>query len=181
MNRKILATLVVVLAVAGVAGYIFYAPARANLRIIDPPPVPYSASIQAIFVTFTKVEVHAANAGNESGWHTIASNATINLLTVLNVSKTIGNGQLPPGRYTELRLFVSEATVTLLKVYVSVNVTFSIPSGVQTGIKIVIAGGGFQVYGGQSTNIQLDFAFRNSEIITNPTGSLSPVVSATIV
>ena len=176
MKRKILATLLVVIAIAGAAAYLFYAPAGVNLLIIDPPPEQYSSNIGAIYVTFTKVEVHAANAGNESGWHTIATNATVNLLTVLNVSKIIGNGQLSPGKYTEIRLFVSAATVTLL----GVTLTYTIPSGAQTGIKVVIAGG-FQVYGGQSTNIQLDFAFRNSEIISNTTGNLSPVVSATIV
>lgn len=60
MARKILATFMVILGVSAAAYYLYYTPAHLTLSIIDPPPQPYDTSIQAIQVTFTKIEIHAA-------------------------------------------------------------------------------------------------------------------------
>ncbi len=176
MVRKILAAVLVVVVISAVVGYIFYVPGRVTLSVKDPPPEVYDNSIQAIYVTFARIEVHAANAGNESGWHTIVSGGTIDLLETLSVSKVLGNSLVPPGKYTEVRFFAGEAVVKLS----GANVTYIIPSGAQTGIKVKIEPGGLQIYGGQSVNVQLDIAFRNNEILNNPNKTLVPVVSAAV-
>ncbi len=177
MARKILATIMVLLGVSAAAVYLFYAPANLTLSITDPPPERYDSSIQAIYVTLTKIEIHAADAGNDSGWHTLASGATVNLLGVLNVSKVLGNAPLPPGKYSEIRFFAGDATVTMN----GANTTYTIPGGGQTGVKVAITGGGFRIFGGQRLNVLLDLAFRNSDIMNNATRTLTPVATAKVV
>lgn len=170
-----LALVLVLVAVAGVAGYLFYAPATLRFSVMDPPPEPYGPTIQAIYITFTKVEIHVGNAGDTSGWHTISQGSTVNLLAALNVSKLLCSSNLPQGKYTEIRFFASQAIVKII----GVNWTYTIPSGGQTGIKVQIAKGGFQVYGWQTVNLVLDIAFRSSEILSNK-NILNPVASARV-
>lgn len=172
-KKILLATVLVLVVIGGVAGFFFYAPSNVQLSIRDPPPQPYDPTIQAIFVTFTSIDIHIANSADNTGWHTLASNTTVNLFTVLNVSKVLNKAMLPPGKYTELRFNVSQVIVTVS----GVNVTFTIPSG---SLKIPITGGGFQVYGGLTANVVLDLSFKNSEILSNPTGKLNPVATATV-
>ncbi len=169
-----MAVVLVIIVAGAVGGFLFYGPSNVSLRIKDPPPQAYDSSIASIVVSFSKIEVHAANAGNDSGWHTIVTNGSVNLLTVLNVSKVLGTASIPAGRYTEIRFFASTAAITIA----GIVVTYTIASGGTTGLKVPITGGGFQVMGGLSASVQLDFAFKNSEIMAN--GMLTPVVTATV-
>ncbi len=175
MNKTIVAVALIIIAVGAVGGFLFYGPSTVAVSLKDPPPEPYSSSISAIIVSFDKIELHSSGAGNTSGWHTIVTSASVNLLVVLNVSKVLGNAQIPAGKYSEIRLFASSASITIA----GTTVTYTIPSGATTGIKVIISGG-FQVMGGQTTTVLLDFAFRNSEVFANPTLTLNPVVSATV-
>jgi uncharacterized protein DUF4382 len=165
-----LAIVLVLVAISAVAGYLIYAPATVNLSISDSPPERYSSSISAINVTFVSIEVHVADAGNSSGWHTIYQGGTVDLLQVLNVSKIIGSAHLAPGKYTELRFNVSQVIVTIS----GTKMRYTIPSG---SLKVPITNGGFQVVGGQTVNIELDLAFNNSQILAE-NGSLNPVATA---
>lgn len=177
MGRGVLAAVMILFGVSASVAFLMYAPAHVTLRVIDPPPERYDGSIQAIYITFTRIEIHAANAGDSSGWYNLTSSSTINLLEVLNVSRVLGEATVPRGKYTEIRFFAREANVTIN----GSDVTFTIPSGNQSGIKAVISGGGLRIYGGQSLGIELDVAFRNSEIMNNPSRILRPVVTATTV
>src|SRR6266699_1704902 len=97
-KRTILLALVLVLVViGGVVGFLFYAPSNAQISIRDPPQQPYDSSIQAIYVSFTSIEIHSANAGDASGWHTITTSATVNLFTVVNVSGINVTFTIPSG------------------------------------------------------------------------------------
>src|SRR5690349_11859608 len=149
-RKKIpLAIALILIVVGGVAGFLFYAPSNAQISIKDPPQQPYDPSIQAIYVTFTSIELHTANAGSDSGWHTITTSTTVNLFTVLNASKVLGKASLPPGKYTELRFNVSAVIVTIS----GINVTFTIPNG---SLKIPITGA--QAYGALTVNVVLDLS-----------------------
>lgn len=176
MARKILALALVLFAVSGVTGLLLFGPGTVAVSIADQPPQPYDQSITAIYITFNRIDLHAANSGNDSGWHTIVTSATVDLLKNTNTSKFLGLAQLPAGKYTEIRFFADNATVTID----GQNMTYTIPSGSETGIKAVIEGGGFQLYGAQTMNVLLDVAFRNSEILHNPNGILVPVVTAKV-
>jgi uncharacterized protein DUF4382 len=173
-KKKLLLALVLVLVVVGgVVGFLFYAPSNVQISIRDPPQQSYDPTITGIFVTFTSIEIHSANAGNASGWHTITTSATVNLFTVLNVSKVLGKASLPAGKYTELRFNVSKVMVTIS----GVDVTYTIPSG---SLKIPITGAGAQAYGALTVNVELDLSFKSSEILNNPTLTLNPVATAKV-
>ena len=172
-KKIVLAIVLVLVVVGGVVGFLFYAPSNVQISIRDPPQQPYDPSITGIFVTFTSIEIHSANAGDASGWHTITTSATVNLFTVLNVSKVLGKASLPAGKYTELRFNVSAIIVTIS----GINVTFTMPSA---SLKIPITGAGAQAYGALTVNIVLDLSFKNSEILNNPTLKLNPVATAEV-
>jgi hypothetical protein len=175
MKKTILAALILAVVIVAVAGFLFYGPSNITITVKDPPPQQYDPSITAILVTFTKIELHSANAGNDSGWHTVTTSATVDLMQVLNVSKILAKNQIPAGSYREIRLFTGTANITIA----GVVVTYHIPSGEQTGIKVDISGG-LTIVGGLGGTVQLDFAFKNSEILQNPSLALTPVVSASV-
>src|SRR6266487_5311024 len=177
MARKILAILTIILGASSSIAYLYYAPSHLILSITDPPPISYSNNITAIYVTLTTIEIHAADADNNSGWHTLAMDVTLNLMTLLSASKLLGTAQLPPGRYSEIRFFASQAIITIN----GTNTTYTIPSGNQTGVKVPVTGGGFHIYGGQTMTVQLDLSFNNNEILNNPTMTLTPVATAKLV
>jgi hypothetical protein len=76
-------------------------------------------------------------------------------VAAVNVSQTVGSAKLPAGKYDQIRFFATNATVTTL----GVSKTINIPSGSQTGIKVVINGGGFQMTPTSSVNVQLTLQF----------------------
>ena len=172
-RRIVLAVVLALVVVGAVAGVLFEAPSNTQISIRDPPQQSYSPTIQGIYVTFTSIEVHVANAHNDSGWTTITTSTTINLLTVLNVSKVLGKASVPPGKYTELRFNVSKVVITIS----GLNVTFNIPSG---SLRVPITGGGFQAYGALTVNVELDLSFKTTEILNNPTFTLNPVATAKV-
>jgi len=177
MARKILPILTIILCASSSIAYLYYAPSHLILSITDPPPISYSNNITAIYVTLTTIEIHAADADNNSGWHTLAMDVTLNLMTLLSASKLLGTAQLPPGRYSEIRFFASQAIITIN----GTNTTYTIPSGNQTGVKVPVTGGGFHIYGGQTMTVQLDLSFNNNEIMNNPTMTLTPIATAKLV
>ena len=177
MARKILAFLTILLGASTSLIYLYYVPSHLRLSITDPPPSQYDNSITAIYVNLTEIDIHAAGAGNSSGWHTVTTSISLNLLSVLGTSKLLGTTQLPPGTYSEIRFITSQVIITIN----GTNTLYTIPSGNQTGIKVQITGGGFHVYGGQTIAVQLDLSFNNNEIMNNPNHTLNPVATATLV
>jgi hypothetical protein len=79
--------------------------------LTDPPTVPENVS--AVYIQFTRVQAHIANAGsNEGGWYNLTGSGEINLMSIVNVSQTIANSNLPAGRFNGLRFNVTEVTVS---------------------------------------------------------------------
>jgi hypothetical protein len=81
-----------------------------SVLLTDPPNVP--SGVTAVYISYSDLQVHVADAGNESGWYDISSGGVIDLMQVLNVSQTIGSAQVPAGIYNMLRFNVTSATVT---------------------------------------------------------------------
>ncbi len=177
MARKALAIITIILGASVSVLYLYYAPSHLALSIADPPPTTYSSNVTAIYVNLTEIDIHSAGSANDSGWHTLTTGITLNLMSVLSASKPLGTTTLSPGRYDELRFFASQAVITIN----GVNATYNIPSGGQTGIKVPITNGGFHIYGGQSLTVRLDLSFNNSEIMNNPSMKLTPVATAQVV
>ena len=185
MAKGKIAGVLVILMIGGVAGYFFYhdfAQGTVTLAINDPPSSPngnsqhYNSSILHIYITFTKIDVHLGGFGsqNSTGWYPIVTSpTTVDMISVLTTSKTLGNRNLPTGTYDQLRFPASAATVTFSNVG---NVTYSIPSD---SLKVTIAGGGFQSSPGTHVNLLLTLSFNNNEIVAM-NGNLTPHATAQV-
>ncbi len=78
-------------------------------------------------VTFNTLQLHKANASNNSGWITIPiKNGTIDLVTLVDVSALLGQGNISAGKYTQLRIDVVNATGVMTD---GTKVNFTVPSG----------------------------------------------------
>jgi hypothetical protein len=86
---------------------------------------------------------------NETGWYTVVGSGWIDLASVVNVSRTIGQGSLPPGKYNLVRFQVIEAIVTVG----GANYTAEVPPDKLT---ISITQGGVQVNAGQTAYLVID-------------------------
>ncbi len=168
----------------GMGSYFFLkyaAVGTVRLLITDPPlnqsnTEAYDPSIQDIVVTFTMIEIHAAAAGSDSGWHPLTvGSKDVHLIRVLSVSELVGSANLPTGKYNMIRMFASAARVVID----GRNVFYNIPSGEQTGMKVPIVEGGFMLSMGQTVNVLLSVSFNSHEILANKT-NIVPVVRAEV-
>jgi hypothetical protein len=78
--------------------------------LTDPPTVP--ANVSAVYMKYDQVQVHIANAGNQTGWYDLSGTGEINLMAVVNTSQTIANQTLPAGKFDGLRFNLSAVTIT---------------------------------------------------------------------
>jgi hypothetical protein len=186
MAKGIAAVILVILIIGAVSGYFFYTryvQGTVVLSITDPPQAPpansqqYDPSILHIYLTFATIEIHQGGLGNpsNSSWYAIVkSQKTVDMLSVLTVSKTLGSARLATGTYDQLRFPVSSAVVTFSNIG---NVTYTVPSD---SLKVSITGGGFQSSPGTIVNLRLTLSFNNNEILAM-NGNLAPHATAQIV
>ena len=87
-------------------------PGTGTLAVLltDPPTVPNG--VTALYATYNNLEVHVKDAGNQSGWYSLDSSGTVNLMGMVNVSQTIATANLPNGIYNALRYNITSALVT---------------------------------------------------------------------
>ena len=116
-----IAIAVVVLVLAGFGGYSYYTGSQQNghlaLTVAD---APLSSSVSAVYITFSAVSIH----NNSTGWTNYSvQKTTVNILglTTSNAS-LLSNISLHAGKYTMIRLYISNVTVNLL----GQNETFSL-------------------------------------------------------
>jgi len=102
-----------------------------SILLTDPPHVP--EGVTAVYVTYSDFAIHVSNASNESGWHTTHESGTIELLGLVNMSRTLSVADIPAGRYEMLNFNITSALVT----YNGANYTAFVRSG---SLKIPIAG-----------------------------------------
>lgn len=107
----------------------------------DPGPI---AGVEFVYVEATQIEVHDVNGS----WITVLSQPTqVKLNYILNTTATFTTARVPAGSYDMLRIVVPSSGVKVavntsiqplpgLSVKGLVNVTASVPSGAETGIKI---------------------------------------------
>jgi hypothetical protein len=108
-----------------------------QLSMIDPPNVP--GNVVDVYVNYSSIQVHVANAGNQSGWYNVTSSGTINLMKIVSSSKLLGSASLPNGTYNIVRFNITSAIVTVNSTSgVLSNSTAKVPSGM---VQSVITGG----------------------------------------
>ncbi len=127
-------------------------------------------NVTSLVVVIDRIEAHI-----DGDWAEIAANPqTIDLLDLVNTPMVVANAGLPVGSITQVRLFVTDATVTDDTGTHDVN----IPSAGQTGIKININA---SVLPNTVTAILLDFNVEKSlHLLGNGTYQLQPVIPAVL-
>ena len=128
------------------------------------------ADYDAVNITFSEISAHIDN-----DWITISGETqTINLLDWANGNTIeLGRAELGPGKYTQIRLMVTEATVEVDGTTYDVT----IPSAEQTGLKLNINA---DLEAGSTYEIIIDFDAEKSIIETgNGAYKLKPVIRAT--
>jgi hypothetical protein len=146
---------------------------------------------KAVYVTIKEVWVHmGGNEKKNSNWEVVASpEETYNLLDLANgVLEQLGISDLPAGHYTQMRLiigdkpdkgfnFMGEKHPYANYIIDSSDVyhELKIPSGLQTGIKIV---NGFDIKADEITELLLDFDASRSIVMAGASGQwlLKPTI-----
>jgi len=140
------------------------------MKITDAPT---DLNITKALVTISNVEVHLAaanedvNATNETGWFTVVKEEkTFDLIKIKDVKELLGNSELKAGKYTQVRLNVNKALVTID----GAEHVLTIPSKT---VKLVKP---FNIVENQTTTLTLDFDAKESikstgkdKYIMNPT------------
>src|SRR4030042_1617041 len=144
----LLGCLAVILIVGAYVGYTVYGSGRLALSVTDPPRDWGEAS--NIYVRFSEVKVHRADAGNETGWYTVVEEARwADLRSPLNSSAALGSGNLQAGKNNLVWFTVEEAIIPRN----SANSTATVQSGT---FKVSIVQGGVDVKAGQTSYLLID-------------------------
>jgi hypothetical protein len=183
LSKGPVAVILALIIIGSVAGYLFYTnyvQGTMVLTITDPAQVQYGyaqqydPTITHIYVTFSQFQVHIAGQGNSSGWQTIKISQTIDMISVLNVSKVLGTMKLSTGKYDALRFNVTDVKVSFSGGTIA---NYTIPSG---SLYVPVTNGGFQITPASSVTVQLTLSFKNSEILAM-NSLLTPVATAEVV
>ena len=151
MKKIMLVIIAVVLSTTLLSGCIKDTTGTLTLQITDAP----NLNITALYVNITSVEVHRSAAGNltEAAWETIVNESKIyNLTAIEDVKVLLGSEEIQVGHYTQIRLYVNDANVTIDGVVYNL----SIPSKT---IKLVR---GFWILPDTVTTLTLDFDAKES-------------------
>src|SRR5438093_1264155 len=144
MRRALIViALAAVVAIAGVAAYVYLYEGSLDVAVQDD-----SGAWADVWVTFTQVWVHEAGKSEDVGWHNLTvAQASIDLASLVDVSEVLASARVGPGKYTEIRLVVIAATGRMLD---GTNVVFSVPSG---DVKAVTP---FEIRSGAATRLTVD-------------------------
>lgn len=136
-------------------------------------------------VTITKIE--ARQKGGDNGGNPFViimeTEVSANLLDLTNgVTENLASVEIPAGSYDLVRVYVSDASVTLKD---GTTFDLKVPSGSQSGIKVFIKPA-IEVAGGLTSELLLDFdvasSFKAQGNISTPAGVsgfiFSPVIKA---
>src|SRR5256712_12682843 len=78
-------------------------------------------------VVFSDIQVHRADAGNDSGWiHLPLSSTNIDFVALADLTRLLALDRTPAGKYTQVRLIVNSVNGVLND---GTPVTFVVPSG----------------------------------------------------
>jgi len=123
------------------------------LQITDAPG---DLNITETLVTISSIEVHMSAGGNNNssaGWKMIVEESqTFDLIEIRNVKEFLGRENISDGVYTQIRLHIDSAYVTID----DTQYEMQIPSDT---IKLV---SGFQINEGETTIFTLDFDVNES-------------------
>jgi hypothetical protein len=138
------------------------------LQITDAPG---DLNISQALVTLSSIEVHKASAGNNNTsaeWEMIVEDPqSFDLIQLRNVKELLGTKNLTTGKYTQIRLHIDYAQITIN----NTDYDLQIPS---ESIKLI---SGFWINESQTTTLTLDFDVNES---VHKTGSEKYILQPTI-
>ena len=166
MEKKLLLAILLFAAVS-LSGCVQSETGTLVMKITDAPA---NLNIEKALVTISDVEVHLAgneNATNETGWNTVVrEEKTFDLVKIKDVKELLGQTELKAGKYTQVRLNVNKALVTIN----GTEHDLTIPSRTVKLIKP------FDIVAGKTTTLTLDFDAQESikskgkdKYVMNPT------------
>ncbi len=165
--------LLIAILVLGTVGLSGCVQSETGTLVMQMTDAPADLNIEKALVTISNVEVHLAganedvNATNETGWFTVVKEErTFDLVKIKDVKELIGKSDLKAGKYTQIRLNVNKALVTID----GTEYDLTIPSKT---IKLVKP---FNIVENQTTTLTLDFDAKESiksagkdKYVMNPT------------
>lgn len=159
--------------IVAVALFAYFSYGSGNLEIqITDPPINWGAATQ-VYLNYSAIEIHRAQADNESGWFTIVDqSAWINLTRTLDVNQTLGFKSLQAGLYNLIRFRIFQALVTVS----GVNLTASVPSG---RLQVAITRGGITINTGQRAILLIELNIKVVGSIIEGFSIVVPDVRAT--
>ncbi len=122
--------------------------ATLGIQLTDPPTVP--PGVTAVYISYSEMAVHVADAGNMSGWYQVAPAGEINLMSVINTSITLGSAKVKAGVYNAVGFNITSATVTANGQNQS--------AWISSNKMIVPLIGGIQVNSGASVGVLVDLS-----------------------
>ena len=135
-----------------------------------------SEAYVAINLIIYKIQVHLAGEDeeDEGEWvEWILNEPTeYNLIELKDQSILLSEEELTPGKYTQIRLFITDASIDIELGEIGVPV--EIPSVYQTGIKLIHP---FEIIAGETIELTIDFDAEKSIVKTgNGSYKLMPVI-----
>jgi len=138
------------------------------VRLMDAP-----AAYEAVNIAVDSVRVDVESGDSLKGWYTIShSPATYDLLDYVNGKDTvIAEGAIPPGYYSQLRLYIGTGSNVVRD---GLTHPLEVPSGSQSGLKLNIQ---TTILAGVQYVLTLDFDAGRSIVVTgNGRYMLKPVI-----
>lgn len=131
---------------------------------------PASVNWTHVWVTFSRIQAHEANATGETGWFNVTQQTgTVDLVALKTVSQLLGTAKLAAGMYTQLRIVVSSVTGVMEN---GTKVDFIVPSGE------LKTDGPFNVTVGQTTSLTLDIDLSRSIVHADSMWLFLPVLGS---
>lgn len=151
---------------------------RLSMSLTDKPTNEYTA----VYITIKEIAIHAAGDAEGSWTKVLDVNKTFNLMALANgVREQLGIVSLDPGHYTQMRLIIGPDAIAPYPFANYVVDTkgdiheMKIPSGFQTGIKLVQ---GFDINQNSTTELIFDFDASRSVVVAGNSGKylLKPTI-----
>ena len=143
-----------------------------GILILQITDAPGDLNITEALVTISNIEVHLAVGGNNNttaAWKMVVEETqTFDLVGIRNIKEFLGSTNLSTGVYTQMRLHIDKALVTIN----NTQYDLKIPSETIKLIK------GFRINDGETTTLTLDFDVNES---VHKTGSNKYIFQPTIV
>ncbi len=83
-----------------------------NISLTDPPHVPLGT--ERLNITYSSIKIHVTKSSINSSWITVNTTGTIDLMSLINVSKLIGSAKVPFNSVINAASFnISKASITI--------------------------------------------------------------------